>query len=338
MRRLGVTKVQMGAQSFDDRILELNCRGHGVEETLNACALLRAAGFKIVLHWMPNLMGASPELDREDFGKMWSGGFCPDEIKIYPTQLLREAPLFRYWQDGKYQPYTTQQLIDLIADIKPSIPIYTRVNRIIRDIPANYIQAGSLRSSLRQDVKKELACRGQRCRCIRCREIRGEAVEVDQLILDDYVYHPADAEEHFISYATTDDRLAGYLRLSLPEQAPSTRSDIRAELAKEMPELQGAGYVLLLVAVFVGHGVDDDHVLAFVDHFLEFSRRDQIIAAGGGVPEKLHGFGFLGCFGLELGVEEGEGGAGEQYAGQGQQEGDRLFHAASSLKIEVLMD
>ena len=243
MRRLGVTKVQMGAQSFDDRILKLNCRGHGVEETLNACALLRAAGFKIVLHWMPNLMGASPESDREDFGKMWSGGFCPDEIKIYPTQLLREAPLFRYWQDGKYQPYTTQQLIDLIADIKPSIPVYTRVNRVIRDIPANYIQAGSLRSSLRQDVKKELERRGQRCRCIRCREIRGKAVEVDQLILDDFIYHPADAEEHFISYTTADDRLAGYLRLSLPEQAPAARSEMRAGLASEMPELRGAGLI-----------------------------------------------------------------------------------------------
>jgi elongator complex protein 3 len=243
MRRLGVTKVQMGAQSFDDRILKLNCRGHGVMETLNACALLRAAGFKIVLHWMPNLMGASPESDREDFAKMWSGGFCPDEIKIYPTQLLREAPLFRYWQDGKYQPYTTQQLIDLIADIKPSIPIYTRVNRVIRDIPANYIQAGSLRSSLRQDVKMELDRRGQRCRCIRCREIRGKAVEVDQLILNDYVYHPADAEEHFISYATADDRLAGYLRLSLPEQAPAARAEMRAGLADELPELQGAGLI-----------------------------------------------------------------------------------------------
>ena len=243
MRRLGVTKVQMGAQSFDDHILKLNCRGHGVEETLNACALLRAAGFKIVQHWMPNLMGASPESDREDFGKMWSGGFCPDEIKIYPTQLLREAPLFRYWQDGKYQPYTTQQLIDLIADIKPSIPVYTRVNRVIRDIPANYIQAGSLRSSLRQDVKKELERRGQRCRCIRCREIRGKAVEVDQLILDDFIYHPADAEEHFISYTTADDRLAGYLRLSLPEQAPAARSEMRAGLASEMPELRGAGLI-----------------------------------------------------------------------------------------------
>ena len=243
MRRLGVTKVQMGAQSFDDRILKLNCRGHGVEATLNACALLRAAGFKIVLHWMPNLMGASPDSDREDFGKMWSGGFCPDEIKIYPTQLLREAPLFRYWQDGKYQPYTTQQLIDLIADIKPSIPIYTRVNRVVRDIPANYIQAGSLRSSLRQDVKKELEQRGQHCRCIRCREIRGTTVDVDQLILDDFIYHPADAEEHFINYATADDRLAGYLRLSLPDRAPGSRAEMRTGLAREMPELQDAGLI-----------------------------------------------------------------------------------------------
>ena len=243
MRRLGVTKVQMGAQSFDDNILKLNNRGHAVEETLNACALLRAAGFKIVLHWMPNLMGASPESDREDFGKMWNGGFCPDEIKIYPTQLLREAPLFRYWQAGKYHPYTTQQLIDLLADIKPSIPIYSRVNRVIRDIPANYIQAGSQRSSLRQDVKKELEQRGQRCRCIRCREIRGENVDVEQLIREDFVYHPADAEEHFISYATADDRLAGYLRLSLPNQAPASRAETRAGLTQEMPELNGAGLI-----------------------------------------------------------------------------------------------
>jgi elongator complex protein 3 len=243
MRRLGVTKVQMGAQSFDDHILELNCRGHGVQETLNACALLRAAGFKIVLHWMPNLIGASPDSDRVDFGKMWSGGFCPDEIKIYPTQLLREAPLYRYWQQGKYQPYTTEQLIDLLADIKPSIPIYTRVNRVIRDIPANYIQAGSLRSSLRQDVKKELEQRGQRCRCIRCREIRGKTVDVDQLILDDFVYYPADAEEHFINYTTREDQLAGYLRLSLPRQAPSSRAEMRTELDREMPELHGAGLI-----------------------------------------------------------------------------------------------
>jgi elongator complex protein 3 len=244
MRRLGVTKVQMGAQSFDDEILRLNCRGHDVQATLEACALLRAAGFKIVLHWMPNLLGATPASDREDFQKMWSGGFSPDEIKIYPTQLLREAPLFQYWQDGRYQPYSTEELVNLVADIKPGIPIYSRVNRIIRDIPASYIQAGSRRSSLRLDVMQELERRGQRCRCIRCREIRGKSVDVNQLILDDFIYHPADAEEHFLNFSTADDQLAGYLRLSLPSVIyPPTRQPQRNQLYEEIPELRGAALI-----------------------------------------------------------------------------------------------
>ena len=209
MRRLGVTKVQMGAQSFDDAILLRNCRGHSVEDTLNATALLRAAGFKIVLHWMPNLLGATPETDRLDFARMWSGGFCPDELKIYPTQLVKEAPLYEIWEKGEYHPYSTDELVQLIADIKPTIPEYSRVNRVVRDIPSDYIVAGSKRSSLRQDVHAELTKRGQRCRCVRCREIRGQAVDIKTLEMKDLVYHPADSEEHFISFSTPDDRLAG---------------------------------------------------------------------------------------------------------------------------------
>src|SRR5262245_9830080 len=140
LRHLGVTKVQMGAQSLDDQILEMNKRGHDVECTRQATALLRAAGFKIVLHWMPNLLGATPESDREDFARLWKD-FCPDEIKIYPNQLLANAELYEYWQRGEFTPYTTQELIDLIADIKPSIPRYCRVNRVIRDIPyTNVVQ------------------------------------------------------------------------------------------------------------------------------------------------------------------------------------------------------
>ncbi len=147
LRYLGVTKVQMGAQSLDDRILELNHRGHSAAETLQATALLRAGGFKVVLHWMPNLLGATPESDREDFLRLWQG-YCPDEIKIYPCQLLENAELYEYWQRGEYHPYTTEQLVDLIADVKPSIPGYCRVNRIIRDIPSTHVVEGNRRTSL----------------------------------------------------------------------------------------------------------------------------------------------------------------------------------------------
>ncbi|HSB02203.1 MAG TPA: tRNA uridine(34) 5-carboxymethylaminomethyl modification radical SAM/GNAT enzyme Elp3 [Anaerolineales bacterium] len=222
LRRLGVTKVQMGAQSLDDHILELNKRGHDVECTRSATALLRAAGFKIVLHWMPNLLGATPASDRADFARLWTD-FCPDEIKIYPNQLLANAELYEYWQRGEFKPYSTQELIDLIADIKPTIPRYCRVNRVIRDIPSTNVVEGNRRTSLRQDIYDEMQRRGTRCECVRCREVRGKPVHPELLKLDDMVYPAGAAEEHFISYVTPDDKLAGFLRLSLPGQdSPQT--------------------------------------------------------------------------------------------------------------------
>lgn len=218
LRHLGVTKVQMGAQSLDDRILLLNRRGHTVEQTLKATALLRAAAFKVVLHWMPNLYGATLESDHTDFSRLWTDGFAPDEIKIYPTQLLRNTDLYTIWENGKYHPYTQEELVGLIADLKPEIPRYCRVDRVIRDIPSTNVVAGNKRTSLRQDVQEELARRGNRCNCIRCREVRKESIHADQLRLDDLVYHPANAEEHFLSFVTPQDHIAGYLRLSLPDE------------------------------------------------------------------------------------------------------------------------
>jgi elongator complex protein 3 len=215
LRHLGVTKVQMGAQSFDDHILEINKRGHDVEATRKATALLRAAGFKIVLHWMPNLLGATPQSDRADFAKLWAD-FCPDEIKIYPNQLLANAELYEYWQRGEFHPYSTEELVDLIADIKPTIPRYCRVNRVIRDIPGNNVVEGNTRTSLRQDIQAIMKKRGTHCECVRCREVRGKAVESKTLHLDDLTYQAGTAEEHFISFVTPDDGLAGFIRLSLP--------------------------------------------------------------------------------------------------------------------------
>jgi elongator complex protein 3 len=234
-RYLGVTKVQMGAQSLDDHILALNQRGHTLEETARAVALLRRGGFKIVLHWMPNLLGATLESDRSDFGRLFAPpsaatpesntgrkddqgpGLCPDEIKIYPTQLLANAELYAYWERGQYRPYTTEELVNLIADIKPSIPRYCRVNRVIRDIPSTNVVEGNKRTSLRQDVHEEMQRRGTLCQCVRCREVRKLHVEQGVLRLETITYAVRGAQELFLSFVTPDDRLAGFLRLSLPE-------------------------------------------------------------------------------------------------------------------------
>ena len=236
LRSLGVTKVQLGAQSFDDQILELNKRGHSVAETRRATALLRAAGFKIVLHWMPNLLGATLAGDRVDFAKLWDG-FCPDELKIYPTQLLKNAELYLNWQRGEYHPYSTEELVELLAELKAAIPEYCRVNRVIRDIPSTNVVEGNKRTSLRMDVHALMRSRGQSCRCIRCREVRASLVDLDGLETKDFTYPAGTAEEHFLSFVTPEDRLAGFLRLSLPGPAspPTNLVDLAgAALVREV--------------------------------------------------------------------------------------------------------
>ena len=217
MRRQGVTKMQLGIQSMDDRILQLNKRGHSAEEAEEAIRLVRAAGYKVVVHWMPNLLGATPQSDREDFARLWrEGGVNPDEMKIYPCQLLRNAELYQYWERGEYRPYEEQELIDLLADIKPTVPRFCRINRVIRDIPSNHVVEGNRNTSLRQDVDQEMKKRGSSCQCIRCREIRKGKIDDRNLVLDDQVYKAGWAEEHFLSYNTQDDHILGFLRLSLP--------------------------------------------------------------------------------------------------------------------------
>jgi elongator complex protein 3 len=48
-------------------------------------------------------------------------------------------------------------------------------------------------------------------------------VDTALLRLDDLVYHPDGAEEHFLSFVSPDDKITGFLRLSLPgPESPAT--------------------------------------------------------------------------------------------------------------------
>ena len=143
LRSLGVTKVQIGVQSLDDDVLALNKRGHDVASVRRALGLLRTAGFKLQLHWMPNLLGATPQSDRADFARFFADpAIRPDEMKIYPCSLIAGTELYDRYLAGEYRPYALDELVELLADVKPTIPPYTRINRLFRDIPAHHIEAG----------------------------------------------------------------------------------------------------------------------------------------------------------------------------------------------------
>jgi elongator complex protein 3 len=244
LRRLGATRVQIGVQSLDDDRLAINGRGHSVEDARRAIRLLRSAGFKIAVHMMPNLLGATPASDLDEWRRLFSDpGLRPDEAKLYPTGLIAGTPLYDHYQRGAYRPYTEAELIELLMACKRATPEYCRLNRVMRDIPAPDIAAGVTASNLRQVVQARLREAGAPCRCIRCREVRGERVDPAAIRFEALGYETDHSREVFLSAVTPGDRLAGFLRLSLPS-APAPIEEIDGQAMIRQVQVYGPALAL----------------------------------------------------------------------------------------------
>jgi len=229
MLRFGGTKVELGVQSIYDDVLELIKRGHSVADTIKATKLLKDSAFKVGYHMMPGLPGSNPERDLQMFKELFSNeDFKPDYLKIYPTIVVEGTELYDWWKDGKYTPYNTDEIVELIARIKKHLPEWVRVQRIQRDIPVKHA-IGLDKGNIRQLVHEKLKEYGYECRCIRCREVghklrklgvslSAEEIEKNaELVIRKY--KASKGTEYFISYELPDyDALIGFIRLRFPHK------------------------------------------------------------------------------------------------------------------------
>jgi len=215
LRELGCTKIEIGVQSLNDEVLELNKRDHGIFETKRSIQLIRDAGYKINCHMMPNLYGSTPEIDYENFVELFENpAYRPDWLKIYPCMVVPWSQLQKVYEKGDYIPYSDEELIALMLKVKPLIPEYCRITRLIRDIPATSIVGGSKVSNLRQIIHQRMENEGIVCRCIRCRQVKGEKVFLDRVSMNVLEFEAGGGREFFISCDDeADDKLCALLRL-----------------------------------------------------------------------------------------------------------------------------
>lgn len=237
LRNFGVTRVEIGYQTTFDEINLLNKRGHGNAESTAATKMLKDAGFKVVAHMMPNLLGSNPDMDRESLARVFDDqAFRPDELKIYPMMVTDKSELTEVWRNGWFTAYDDDTLIDLTADLESMIPEYIRLNRTYRDIPATEILEWSKLANLRQIVEQKLEKEGRKLIDIRHREIKFGKNDPKQAILHDYNYEASDGHEHFFTFEDPSDRtIFSLLRLRLPGQ--------NSEVISVLPELEWAAII-----------------------------------------------------------------------------------------------
>ncbi|ERG88671.1 MAG: histone acetyltransferase, ELP3 family, partial [halophilic archaeon J07HX5] len=232
MLRLGATKVEVGVQSTYERINREMHRGHGIQASIDATQRLRDAGFKVGYHMMPGQPGMSKAMCLEDFRRLFDRPeFRPDYLKIYPTLIVEDTAVYDWHHRGEFEPLSSVEAAELVAEIMELIPRYTRLQRVQRDIPAGLIEAGVQKSNLRQLADKRT---DDACECIRCREV-GHADDQPETIERDIMeYDAAGGREQFISFEDFDrDVLIGFCRLRFPNE-PSRAELNDAALVREL--------------------------------------------------------------------------------------------------------
>lgn len=117
LKKYGVTAVELGAQSLDDRVLVLNERGHTAEQVLSACKMLRKHGFELGLQMMTGLYGSEDADSIETAQKIVE--IAPETVRIYPTVVIKGTKLHELMQSGEFIPKGIGETVDLCAKLIP---------------------------------------------------------------------------------------------------------------------------------------------------------------------------------------------------------------------------
>jgi histone acetyltransferase (RNA polymerase elongator complex component) len=104
-----VTTIEIGAQSMGDEVLATARRGHSASDTQRAAALLKDRGYQIGLQMMVGL----PEED--EAGSLSTAyrisELKPDFVRIYPTIVLKNSLLARWYEHGTYRPWSLERSV-----------------------------------------------------------------------------------------------------------------------------------------------------------------------------------------------------------------------------------
>ena len=243
-RELGVTRVQIGFQHTDDKILKKVNRQCNQEQNKRGLRILKNNGIKSDIHIMFDLPGSTPEKDIECINKIVDDpDYQADQWKLYPTEVTNFTVIKKWKDQGKYQPYgednsegIAYKLVEVCAHALKRCPPWIRVNRVVRDIPHQSIEGGVKCGNLRQIIEQKMKDKGDIPSDIRQREVKLGNFDPNNCNLFVTHYEGSGGDEYFISYESRDKKtLYGFFRLRLNKYWDETMDHIKGHaLGREL--------------------------------------------------------------------------------------------------------
>ncbi|MGN1002227.1 MAG: elongator complex protein 3 [Oscillospiraceae bacterium] len=159
LERYHVRTIELGAQSMADSVLAACGRGHSAADTERAARLIKDRGFSLILQMMTGLPGSSKELDILTARRLAALG--PDGVRLYPTVIIRDTPLYDRWRAGEYAEHSVADAVEVCAEILPlfesaGIPVIRLGLNPTDDLSGGQAAGGAYHPALGELVKSRV--------------------------------------------------------------------------------------------------------------------------------------------------------------------------------------
>jgi len=166
---LGVTKIEIGVQSVNEDVLSFNKRGHDINSIKNATSIIKDKGLKVGYHLLYGMPSASIKIDIDSTREIFTNpSYLPDHVKLYFCEMFKRefmtSEIVRLYDSQSWKPYDYEHRAELLNEITPLIPRYTRISRIGRKLTRHDLEVDLI------ETPSGIHDRKFGCKCIRCRE------------------------------------------------------------------------------------------------------------------------------------------------------------------------
>lgn len=162
LKKYGTDTIELGVQSFDDKVLELAGRGHDSQVVYKSSQLIKDYGFELGIQLMIGLPGDS--LETCIHSALETVKIAPQLARLYPTVVIKDTELYNQYLDGRYTPLSqeeavlrTKEMYKILCNAGINIiRVGLKSTDVINEEGSN-VSGGTFHPAFRQLVEGEIA-------------------------------------------------------------------------------------------------------------------------------------------------------------------------------------
>jgi len=152
----GADVIELGVQSFDQKVLDASERGHSASSVYDSCSLIKDYGFTLGIQLMIGLPGDSYESCMYSVAETIK--IAPAIARIYPTVIISDTKLALMYEEGSYVPFETEETLRIAKDMYKAltgaginvIRVGLKASSLINDGSDSKVLGGTYHPAFRQ--------------------------------------------------------------------------------------------------------------------------------------------------------------------------------------------